>query len=261
MSVWQRGLFLGKYKGVVEITPENANNFERKPECIPGPDEELANDNFGGESHELLIDCGIVFVLPAEYDRLSEESEIDEDFVQDEVADEKPISYYVIGNGVFEEQNAIFEKPDHEMMYHLKPIFIRARVDGVMVNKVVVNGGAVLNLTPHSLLQKLINSDRDLRPHNMVLSNYEGKPSCILWVIQDLVVGSTTRPTISMVISSKENFNILLGREWIDGVGVVPSTLHQRVVIWRQYGIEENVEADQSYYKADITKVRWKHFD
>lgn len=46
----------------------------------------------------------------------------------------------------------------------------------------------------------------------MVFSNYEGKTSCILGVIQvDLVVGTTTRPTIFMVIASKANFNLLLG--------------------------------------------------
>lgn len=61
----------------------------------------------------------------------------------------------------------------------------------------------------------------------MVLSNYEGETSHILGVMQvELSVGPTTRPTIFMVITYNANYNLLLGSEWIHGVGAVPSTLH-----------------------------------
>ncbi|CAJ2628893.1 unnamed protein product [Trifolium pratense] len=45
----------------------------------------------------------------------------------------------------------------------------------------------------------------------------------------DVAVGSTVRPTLFLVVASKANYNLLLGREWIHGVGAVPSTLHQRI--------------------------------
>lgn len=90
----------------------------------------------------------------------------------------------------------------------------------------------------------------------MVLSNYEGKTNNILKVIQvELDVGTTIRLTLFMVIYFKENYNLLLGREWIHGIGVVPSTLHKRISIWRKYDIRENIEADQIYYKIDENKV------
>lgn len=86
----------------------------------------------------------------------------------------------------------------------------------------------------------------------MVLSNYEEKTSNIMGVVQiDLAVGTTTRSTLFMVIDSKTNFNLLLGRERIHGIGVVPSTVHQRVIIWRKDGIVENIEANQSYCWVD----------
>lgn len=79
----------------------------------------------------------------------------------------------------------------------------------------------------------------------MVLSDYEGKSRKALRVNQvDIVVGTIIRPTLFMVISSKENYNLLLGRELIHGVGAVPSTLHQKNSTWRLDGIMENVEAD-----------------
>lgn len=61
----------------------------------------------------------------------------------------------------------------------------------------------------------------------MVLSNYKGKVITTLGVIQvDLTVGTITMPTMFMVIASKANYNMLLGREWIHGIGVVPSSMH-----------------------------------
>lgn len=73
--------------------------------------------------------------------------EIEDDFVPNKIAKDKPLCYYVMGNGEVEEQKTIFERPDHGMMYHLKPLFIRARVGRVTVNKVFVNGGVVVNLS------------------------------------------------------------------------------------------------------------------
>ena len=64
-----------------------------------------------------------------------------------------------------------------------------------------------------------------------------------------------------MVVPSKENYNLLLGREWIHGVRVVPSTLHQVVSIWRDDGIVENIEADHSYFVADVSYVGKHNFE
>ena len=69
------------------------------------------------------------------------------------------------------------------MLYHLKPLFIRAKVDGMPVNKVFVDGEAAVNLMPHALFKKMGKCGLEIRPHNMVLSNYEGKTSSILGVI------------------------------------------------------------------------------
>lgn len=167
----------------------------------------MVEDNFDVESEDdLLIKCGIVSVLPAEYDRVSEVLETEEGCIQDEVANHKLLCYYVMNNGVIEEQQAIFEKPYVWMMYRLKPLFIRAKVDNMVVIKVFVDREAVVNLMSHSLFKKIGNSDTDLQPHNMVLSNYEGKNNHILGVIQvKLSVSTTTRTTFFMVIASNAN--------------------------------------------------------
>ncbi|XP_058761638.1 uncharacterized protein LOC131635051 [Vicia villosa] len=148
------------------------------------------------------------------------------------------------------------------MQNHLKPLYIRVKIEQVGVNKVLVDGGAAVNLMPQFMLKKLGIFDTDVKPHNMVLSNYEGKIGHTLGVIQvDLTVRSITRPTMFMVVPMKANYNLLLGREWIHGIGAVPSTMHQRVSIWRADGIVENIEADQSYFMRKVNQVDKENFD
>lgn len=96
----------------------------------------------------------------------------------------------------------------------------------------------------------------------MVLSNYEGKVGTTLGVIQvELTVRIVPRSTMFMIVETKANYNLLLGREWIHGVGVIPSSMHQRIIIWRPDGIMENIEVDQSYFKTPINHVDGCQFD
>ncbi|XP_050876896.1 uncharacterized protein LOC127080626 [Lathyrus oleraceus] len=167
-----------------------------------------------------------------------------------------------MNNACVEEHNAFFERHDKAMKNHLKPFFIREKVENVGINKILVDGGATVNLMPHFMLKKIGKFDTDIKPHNMVLSNYEGKIGHTLGVIQvDLTVGTITRPTMFMVIASKDDYNMLLGREWIHGIWAVPSSLHQRIFIWRKNGIVENIEVDQGYFMAEVNHVDKRHFD
>jgi len=74
-------------------------------------------------------------------------------------------------------------------------------------------------------------------------------------------VGTVVISTLFMVVPSKANFNFLLGREWIHGIGVVPSSMHQRISIGRDDGIVENIKADQSYFLAEVNQITRKTFD
>lgn len=181
------------------------------------------NDDIYGDN--FIVNCGIVSVFPVEYDMVSEVSETEGDCVPNETDGGKPLCYYVMNSSMVEEHKVMFERRNPGMMYHLKSLFIRAKVDGMAVNKVFIDGGVAANLMPYTLFRKMGKGDEDLRKHNMVLSNYEGKTSNIMRVVHvDPVVGTTTRSTLFMVIDSKVNFNLILGREWIHGIGLY----HQR---------------------------------
>jgi hypothetical protein len=173
----------------------------------------------------------------------------------------KPLRYYVMDNGCVEGEQTMFEKPDHHMKSHLKPLFIQAKMNDVGINKVLIDGGAALNLLPQFLLKKSL-SESDLKPHNVILSNYEGKSESSFGAVEvDLVVWTVKRSTLFLVVASKANYNLLLGREWIHGVGDVPSTMHQRLSLWKEDGVLENIKADQSYFLAEVDTICKKTFD
>ncbi|XP_050877041.1 uncharacterized protein LOC127080789 [Lathyrus oleraceus] len=139
-----------------------------------------------------------------------------------------PICYYVMNNGCVEEHNAFFERPGEAMKSHLKPLFIPEKIEDIPINKILVSCGATVNLIPHHMLRKIGKYDTDAKPHNMVLPNYEGKVGSTLGVIQvEFTVGTVTRSTMFMIVETKANYNLLLGREWIHEVRVVLSLMHQ----------------------------------
>ena len=89
-----------------------------------------------------------MLVLPNEYGFALEASGDDEKAMCEESVGQKPLCYYVKNNGVVEEQHVMFEKPMYDMMYHLKHLFIRSKVDGFLGNKVFGDGGVAENLMP-----------------------------------------------------------------------------------------------------------------
>ncbi|PNX81480.1 hypothetical protein L195_g037499, partial [Trifolium pratense] len=87
----------------------------------------------------------------------------------------------VEGGGVLEAFWVLFSLV---VVFHLKVLFIRAKVNDVGVNKVLVDGGAVVNIMPHFMLKKLGLYDTDLHSHSVVLANYEGKTGHSLGAVQ-----------------------------------------------------------------------------
>jgi len=122
--------------------------------------------------------------------------------------------FYVTYYGCRDQHKAISEKLNGFMKGHLKPLFIQAKVDDIGISKVLVDGGGAVNLMPQYFLKKIGKYGTYIKPYNIVLSNYEGKAGFSLGALQlNLTVGSFTRPTLFMVVPSKANFNLLLGRE------------------------------------------------
>lgn len=120
-------------------------NFEDKVEET-GNKHDMLIDNFDTDLEPSLdITCNLVSVLPREYDQIMEVEEPEEN-IYVEMARHRPIFYYVMNNGCVEDHNAFFKRPDAVMKGHLKPLFIREKVETMPINKILVNGGAAVNL-------------------------------------------------------------------------------------------------------------------
>ena len=80
----------------------------------------------------------MVFVLPKEYDCVTEVAEA-EDWEEEEMAKHKSVCYFMMDNRCIEEHNAFLERPPKGLKIHLKPLFIRPKVENTTVNKILVD--------------------------------------------------------------------------------------------------------------------------
>ncbi|CAL8992752.1 unnamed protein product, partial [Prunus brigantina] len=158
-----------------------------------------------------------------------------------------------------------FSKPTKEMANHLRPLFITANFGGVPVPKVMVDGGAAINLLPYRMLSKMGRTEKDLIPTRLTVTNFAGgitKTHGILDV--DVIVGSKELKIAFFVVdTTSTTYNALLGRDWIHQSLCVPSTLHQQLALWNEEGYMEIVEADPRPFlpSAMCFEARYYHDD
>ena len=142
---------------------------------------------------------------------------------------------------------ATFEKPEDEKRKHLKALFLEGFVDGKPVTKMLVDGGAVVNIMPYAMLHKLRKGNEDLTKTDMMLKDFEGVVSPTVGALcVDLTIGSKTLPTTFFVTNGKGSHSLLLGRDWIHANCCIPSTMHQCLIQWIG-DVVEVVAADSSF--------------
>jgi hypothetical protein len=81
------------------------------------------------------------------------------------IGDDKPI----VALFDFSPKEAAFTKPK-KSVNHLKPLFVRGHIDGIPIAKMLVDGGATVNLMSYSLYRKLGKQDDELVKTNVTLS-------------------------------------------------------------------------------------------
>lgn len=127
---------------------------------------------------------------------------------------------------------AQLEKLMKEQRNHLRTLHVKAIIDGRPTNRVLIEGGAAVNLMPRALLKKLGKDEFDLIPTDMVVTYFNGKTSLSDGVIMlNIHVGTIERMTLFIIVPAKSSYNLLLGGYWIHAVGAIPSTVHQKVIL------------------------------
>jgi hypothetical protein len=139
-------------------------------------------------------------------------------------------------------ERVVFEKPE-KLCQHMKPLYIKGHLDGRPVNRMLVEGGACVNIMPY-VFENLGHSEADLMKTNMTLSGFSSEASNAEGIVAtELTVGSKRMSTAFFIVDMKGKYNVLIGRDWIQANGCVPSTLHQFVIQWVRDEVEV-IEAD-----------------
>jgi hypothetical protein len=158
------------------------------------------------------------------------------------VGDDEPI----IAQFDFGPKEAAFIKPK-ESVNHLKPLFVRGHIDGIPIAKILVDGGAAVNLMSYSLYRKIGKQDDELVKTNMTLSGVGTDSSIKARGVTsvELTIGTKTLVAAFFVADVEGNYSLILGRYWIHANQCIPSTLHQMLIQWVGDDIEQ-VHADVS---------------
>jgi hypothetical protein len=97
------------------------------------------------------MDINMVFTPPAEFRGMEEE----------------------VTQMCLDPKEVMFEKPE-ESSQHLKPLYICGHIDRKPVSKMLVDGGAAINLMPYTVFKKLGREDDELMKTNLTLNGVEG---------------------------------------------------------------------------------------
>jgi hypothetical protein len=155
-------------------------------------------------------------------------------FVDGSVPTEEDLAHLDFGP-----KDAIFQKPK-DTDDHLKALYMKGHINGKPISRMLVDGGAIVNLMSYSLFKKFGGSDEELIKTNMTVSGVGGgEPMGAKGVISmELTIGSKTLSTAFFVAETQGNFSLIIGRYCIHANKCVPSTLHQMLIQW----VDDEVE-------------------
>jgi hypothetical protein len=153
----------------------------------------------------------------------------------------------------------MFEKPE-ESSQHLKPLYIWGHIDGKPISKMLVDGGAAVNLMPYSIFNKLGREDDELVKTNLTLNGVGGNPMEARGVVSmELTIGSKSLATTFFIVEVQGNYSVILGRDWIHANRCIPSTLHQFLILLIDNEIEVMHMDASAYIALADAMVDWQH--
>ena len=135
----------------------------------------------------------MAFLLPLEF-RAPTDQEVYSDFNE--------LKYEEIVAKLIVIQQAIFDKPVKHR--HLKALYVKGFVDGKPMNKMLVDGGASVNLMSYTTFRKLGKGPGDLIETDMMLKDFGGNAFKTWGAMNvELTIGSKTLLTTFFVIDGK----------------------------------------------------------
>jgi hypothetical protein len=91
-----------------------------------------------------------------------------------------------------------------EVGKHMRPLFIKGHLNGKPMGRMMVDGGASINIMSLDVFERLVHVEGDLKKTNLSLSEFLGEPAVARGMVsKELTVGSKTVPTTFFVMDVK----------------------------------------------------------
>jgi hypothetical protein len=161
----------------------------------------------------------------------------------------------------FDPCDTVFQRPK-DSKNHLNTLYIWGHFDGTPISRMLINGGAIINLMSYFFFKKMGKSDEELIKTKMTINGVGGgDPIRAKGVASmEMTVGSKTLATAFFITEVQGNYSIILGWDWIHANHCIPSTLHQFLIQWVGEDVEV-VHADTSTCIAMTDSSIWTHED
>ena len=147
----------------------------------------------------------------------------------------------------------------------MRPLYISAEVEGIMVNKVMVDTGAAVNVvTTHTM--GLLGIPRSMiQTTSLTVKNFFGQVSRTLGLLFLRVkVGPASRVYTFFMAECSSSYSMILGRDWIHRSFCMPSSMHQELIVWDTETCEAVlIKADPRPFSvsADFNNARYYNTD
>ncbi|GLU22259.1 hypothetical protein SLE2022_383480 [Rubroshorea leprosula] len=147
------------------------------------------------------------------------------------------------------------------MTRHIRPLYIHAHLDCMLISRVLVDNGAVVKVLPTYMLYKIGKSLGDLMETELTISDFTGGVNHLRGILLvELTVGNRTLMCAFFVVETIATYNALLGKDWIHSSWCIPSTLHQKLIFWNG-GRTEVVTANDKPFVANSNVVEARYYD
>ncbi|XP_077242700.1 uncharacterized protein LOC143883237 [Tasmannia lanceolata] len=113
---------------------------------------------------------------------------------------------------------------------HTRPLKITVVCNGKKVPDVLVDNGSALNVCPLATAAVLGFGPNDFIPSEQGILAYDGTRRDVIGTLAtEILIGGEIFEVEFQVLDIKASFLLLLGRPWLHKVGVIPSSLHQKL--------------------------------
>ncbi|GKV07193.1 hypothetical protein SLEP1_g18991 [Rubroshorea leprosula] len=147
------------------------------------------------------------------------------------------------------------------MARHIRPLYIHAHMDGMPINRVLVDNGATVNVLPTYMLHKIGKSLKDLMETEVMISDFTRGVNCSREILPvELTMGNKILMCAFFMVDTIATYNTLIGKDWIHSSWCVLSTLHQKLIFWNG-GRVEVVKADDKPFAANTNSMEARYYD